>query len=268
MANRKLPDGNDGPSIRHRTKLEIRLPERADVFDQDSEYCSVLLDGEWRRMRFHDYDRIFAVPGLYEQLFHDILDCRSPDVVGKLLKEQIQQDGVTASSLRVLDLGAGNGLVGEQLRTVGAGFLVGVDILPEAKQAALRDRPEVYDDYHVADLTALSPAEHDTLLACRFNALSCVAALGYADIPPRAFRAAFNLVADGGWIAFTIKDRFLSDDDTSGFARLITACRDAGVLHVRATERYRHRLDVRGNPLHYVALVGTKQADIGEELLP
>lgn len=256
----------------NRKQYEIRLPQRPEQVDQDvdqdSEYCSVLLDGTWQDIRFHDYGRIFAIPGLYEQLFHDILDCRSPDVVAKLLKEQLQRDTVAASALRVLDLGAGNGLVGEQLRTIGAGYLVGVDILPSARAAALRDRPEVYDAYHVLDITDLSEQDGRILRESRFNALSCVAALGYGDIPPPAFRAAYNLVGDGGWVAFTIKDRFLSDSDTSGFATLIAACERAGLLDVRARERYRHRLDIRGCALHYVAVVGTKQGDIPADLLP
>ncbi|ACU97227.1 class I SAM-dependent DNA methyltransferase [Saccharomonospora viridis] len=267
MGNNRLPNDNAGFSNKHR-RLDVRLPEHVEDIDQDSEYCSVLLDGSWQQVRFHDYDRIFTIPGLYEQLFHDILDCRSPDVIGKLLKEELQRNNVPASSLRVLDLGAGNGVVGEQLRTVGVGYLVGADILQEAKDAARRDRPEVYDDYHVVDMTQLTESEQDALAGHRFNALSCVAALGYGDIPPEAFRAAFNFVSDGGWIAFTIKDRFLSDSDTSGFARLIERCTEAGVLQVRVSERYRHRLNVRGEPLHYVALVGTKQSDIPADLLP
>ncbi|ASR36422.1 methyltransferase [Prauserella marina] len=267
MTNRRLPDGNNVPPTAHPTKLRIELPEPSDRFDQDSEFCLVEIDGTWQKIRFHDYDRIFAIPGLYEQLFHDILDCRSPDVVGKLLKEEIQRDNVDASSLRVLDLGAGNGLVAEQLRTVGAGYLFGVDIIPEARHAALRDRPEVYDEYLVADLTALSGQDTASLSQSRCNTLSCVAALGYSDIPPSAFRAAFNFISDGGWIAFTIKDRFLSDEDTSGFAKLIERCQEAGVLQVRSSERYRHRLNVGGEPLHYVALVGTKQADIPADLV-
>ncbi|MBK1782927.1 class I SAM-dependent DNA methyltransferase [Prauserella cavernicola] len=266
MANRRLPHENGGPSMNN--KLQIRLPEHPERIDQDSEYCSVLLDGTWHDIRFHDYDRIFSIPGLYEQLFHDVLDCRSPDVVGKLLKEQIQADDVDASSLRVLDLGAGNGLVGEQLRTVGAQHLVGVDILTEASDAALRDRPEVYDEYRVLDFTALSEQDTAALARHEFNTLSCVAALGYGDIPPAAFRSAFNLVGDGGWIAFTIKDRFLGDEDTSGFARLIRRCQEAGVLEVRSSERYRHRLDIKGDPLYYVAIVGVKKADIPSGLEP
>ncbi len=140
MGNNRLPNDNAGFSNKHR-RLDVRLPEHVEDIDQDSEYCSVLLDGSWQQVRFHDYDRIFTIPGLYEQLFHDILDCRSPDVIGKLLKEELQRNNVPASSLRVLDLGAGNGVVGEQLRTVGVGYLVGADILQEAKDAARRDRP-------------------------------------------------------------------------------------------------------------------------------
>lgn len=251
------------------SRLEIRLPQRdSGEFDQDSEYCSVFFDGQWRDIRFHDYASIYRIPGLYEQLFHDILDCRSPDVVGKLLKEQLQHDGVSADTLRVLDLGAGNGLVGEQLRHVGAEYLVGVDITPEAGVAVARDRPDVYDGYHVADIIEPPAAVASALHGAKFNTMSCVAALGYADIPPAAFRAAFNLVSDGGWICFTIKDRFLSAEDTSGFAQLIGACERENVLRVRSSQRYRHRLDVAGDPLHYVALVGTKQRDIPAELLP
>ncbi|EID56197.1 class I SAM-dependent DNA methyltransferase [Saccharomonospora xinjiangensis] len=266
MENERRESEMAGAQARHGQR-EVRLPDRVEHIDQDTEYCSVLVDGVWQKIRFHDYDRIFAIPGLYEQLFHDILDCRSPDVVGKLLKEQLQRENVSPSSLRVLDLGAGNGLVGAQLRTVGAGHLVGVDIIPEARQAALRDRPEVYDDYLVVDMTRLAEQDQATLASRRFNALSCVAALGYGDIPPEAFRTAFNFVADGGWIAFTIKDRFLSEADTSGFARLIERATESGLLTVHQSERYRHRLDVRGEPLHYVALVGTKQADIPADLV-
>ncbi|EHY87812.1 class I SAM-dependent DNA methyltransferase [Saccharomonospora azurea] len=266
MENERLPGENAGSRSRKR-HFDVRLPEQVKRIDQDTEYCSVLLDGEWQKIRFHDYDRIFAIPGLYEQLFHDILDCRSPDVVGKLLKEELQRDNVSPSSLRVLDLGAGNGLVGAQMRTVGAGYLVGVDIIPEARDAALRDRPEVYDDYHVLDMTDLTEQDRATLARHRFTALSCVAALGYGDIPPEAFRTAYNFVADGGWISFTIKDRFLSEGDTSGFARLIERAKETGLLDVRMSERYRHRLNVRGEPLHYVAVVGRKQADMPADLL-
>jgi predicted TPR repeat methyltransferase len=258
---------NNGATAAPAASTRIRLPRPADHLDQDAEHCSVLIDGEWQDIRFHDYDRIYRVPGLYEQLFHDILGCSSPDVIAKLLKEELQQDGYEPESLRVLDLGAGNGLVGEQLRNIGVGTLVGVDIIPEAREAALRDRPDVYEAYHVADMTALSPVLHEELASYRCNTLSCVAALGFADIPPAAFRTAFNLISDNGWIAFNIKDRFLSEEDTSGFATLIRRLRDEKVMTLLTSERYEHRRNVHGQPLQYVALIGTKNRDIPEDFL-
>jgi hypothetical protein len=35
--------------------------------------------------------------------------------------------------------------------------VVGVDIIPEAQEAADRDRPGVYEDYYVVDLTRMQP---------------------------------------------------------------------------------------------------------------
>jgi hypothetical protein len=36
--------------------------------------------------------------------------------------------------------------------------------------------------------------------------MTSVAALGFGDIPPEVFESAFELVEDGGWAAFTIKE--------------------------------------------------------------
>src|SRR5438067_11591881 len=124
MPSREIPAGNVRATSHRDHALQIRLPRPSNRLDQDAEHCSVLLRGEWCDFRFHDYDRIYRVPGLYEQLFHDILECQSPDVIAKLLKEELQQDGYEPGSLRVLDLGAGNGLVGEQLRNIGVGAMV------------------------------------------------------------------------------------------------------------------------------------------------
>ena len=48
-----------------------------------------------------------------------------------------------------------------------------------------------------------------------------MAALGFGDIPVRVFAEAFNLVDDGGWVAFNIKETFLDERDTSGFSVFI-----------------------------------------------
>ena len=238
----------------------ISFPSSNGDADQDAECCDVVIDGEERRIRFHDYADIYAVPGLYEQLFYTELRCQSPQQVCEALAAELEAAGTDAAGLRVLDLGAGNGMVGERVAELGARTIVGVDILPEAAQAAERDRPGVYDDYVVDDLTALSDEGRETLAGADFNCLMTVAALGFGDIPPAAFETAFDLVADDGWIALSIKEDFLNSGDGSGFSRLIRDKIDSGALEVLVEHPYDHRRAARGDALRYVALIGRKRA--------
>jgi predicted TPR repeat methyltransferase len=179
-----------------------------------------------------------------------------------LLARALEEQGVDPAELRVLDVGAGNGMVGEEIRALGAGTVHGVDIIEEAAQAAARDRPDVYDGYLVADLTALGPAQREELGARRFNTMTTVAALGFGDIPPAAFATAFNLVETSGLIAFTIKEDFVTDHDATGFSHLINRMLGEEVITLLADEHYRHRLSVRREPLFYIAFIARKLKDI------
>jgi hypothetical protein len=237
---------------------QIRFPSDSGAeLSQDEEWCEVLLDDDWTRIRFHDYGDIYAVEGLYEHLFYVRLRCQSPTVVATLLAEAVEEAGEDPAELTVLDLGAGNGMVGEALREHGFRELVGVDITPEAGEAVERDRPGLYAEYHVCDL--LDPP--DELEGERFTAMTSVAALGFGDVPPEVFMAAFDRVEDGGWVAFTIKEDFLDrGEDDSGFAGLIAGMLRSGAIDERGRRRYRHRLDVAGDPIHYVAIAGVKRS--------
>lgn len=173
------------------------------------------------KFRFHDYDQIYSRPGLYEQIFYDRLKCTSPKKVGENLRGAIAASEQSINELRVLDLGAGNGMMGEVLRSFGVARIIGADIIPEAREAADRDRPGVYDEYYIADFIALEEDTQSELKDWSINCLTSVAALGFDDIPVRAFYAAMNCVEDTGWIAFNIKETFLDNSDASGFSRFI-----------------------------------------------
>jgi len=239
---------------------DVRLPSAE--CGQDEEWCEVLIDGEPRRIRFHDYHEIYSIPGLYEHLFYELLECDSPRAVTGLLGGELRDEGRSASELRVLEVGAGNGMVGEELTELGVDSIVGVDIIEEAAVAAERDRPGTYDDYLIVDLTDIPPDTHAALRERRFNCMVTVAALGFGDIPPDAFANAFNLVEPDGLVAFNIKEDFISDGDGSGFSRLISDAMDDGTIEVLAERRYRHRLSIAGEPLHYVAIVARKRGDL------
>jgi SAM-dependent methyltransferase len=222
-----------------------------------------LLDGEKKeKIRLHDYDLIYSVPGLYEQVVYERLKCQSPSTVTDVLRYSVSQSNQRFSELRVLDLGAGNGMAGEELKKHGVSRLVGVDIIPEAQAATERDRPGVYDAYYVVDFTRLSTDQRKELASWSPDCLISVAALGFGDIPARAFLEAFNMIGKEGWVAFNVKETFLDRSDNSGFSQLIRELIFSEYLDLYHLQRYRHRLSIEGEPLYYFALGGKKNADV------
>ncbi|MGE3164141.1 MAG: class I SAM-dependent methyltransferase [Planctomycetota bacterium] len=248
----------------HHVRFPVTEPHQ---LDQDESYFLLVEDGTERRLRFHDYRQIYQRPGLYEQLFYQRLKCGSPKRVADILSKVLRDNREEMSELRVLDLGAGNGMFGEQLQSMGVARVIGVDICREAGMACDRDRPGVYDAYFVRDLCELDAETQRELAEWQIDCLSCVAALGFGDIPARAFANAFNLVAASGWIAFNIKESFLLESDTSGFSRLIKSLLVNDALEVHHLERYRHRISIDGRPLFYYALVGRKESDIPNRIM-
>ena len=228
---------------------------------QDEAFFYLVESGQETKYRFHEYGDIYKRPGLYEQLFYHRLKCSSPKIVADILAKVLRENSVEMTELRVLDLGAGNGMFGEQLQTVGVARVVGVDICEEACIACERDRPGVYDAYYVCDLCNPDHTRQD-IASWQIDCLSCVAALGFGDIPAKAFANAFNMVVPTGWIAFNIKESFLLESDTSGFSRLVKSLLVSDALEIHHLERYRHRISIDGRPLFYYALVGKKEYDI------
>lgn len=248
-------------------QLLVALPEPSLSMEQDSEFLLVRVDGRWEQIRLHDYEKIYAIPGLYERVIYDILKCDSPVTICRLLEAELAARNIPPRELRVLDLGAGNGIVGEILADMGVEFIVGEDIIKAAAVAAKRDRPGIYNYYHVADMTQLGEDDRRKLAGYRLNCLICVAALGFGDIPPLAFATAYNLIEPGAWVAFNIKEAFLKQDDDSGFARLIRRMTAEGTLGIHKKVRFQHRIGTDRRPIHYFGIVGTKDREIGERHL-
>jgi len=247
----------------------IRFPaiDTNDLSQDEAYFTLTDLSGVQTQLRFHDYEALYARPGLYEQLFYDRLKCQSPEKVVAILRHGMADEPSLFNELRVLDLGAGNGMVGEELQKFGVARLVGVDISAAAAMAVGRDRPGIYDDYHAIDMSIMNATQREQLADWRFNCLVSVAALGFGDIPVRVFAEAFNLIDDGGWVAFNIKETFLDDRDTSGFSVFIKTLILSEYLDIYHMERYRHRLSIDGQPLYYFGIACRKASAIPEEML-
>ncbi len=246
--------------------FNIRFPKKGS-FSQDQEWCEVQFGNEWKKIRFHEYSDIYKIPGLYETIFYRTLRCNSPNRISSLLNEVMIELNVSPDKLRVLDVGAGNGMSGEALQSLGIRKIVGIDLLPEAKAAALRDRPWVYDHYLECDLTKLSEEQRTFFEGYKFNTLCTIAALGFGDIPPMAFYTAFNLISSHGFVAFNIKEDFLKQSTGSSFAKLISKLIEHEIIEIELYKRYQHRLNTQGEALYYVGIIAKKNTDIPIEFI-
>lgn len=246
---------------------DIRFIDTINGVEQDEERCEIVARGEKRQIRFHDYAAVFRTPGLYEELFYDRLECCSPSYISNLLESVVHESGERLEDFCVLDVGAGNGMMGDELQDLGVRSIIGIDIIPEAKEATNRDRPDVYDDYWVTDLTDLPEVQEERLRRADANCLTTVAALGFGDIPPLAFAKALDLIATPGWLAFNLKESFLREQDESGFSKLIRRLNRDGFIQTLCYRRYQHRISISGEPLFYVAVIAKKLKDLDYDLL-
>jgi SAM-dependent methyltransferase len=251
-----------------RPRYRIQFPpDDVNELGQDEVYFYLVEGEERRKIRLHDYDAMYSISGLYEQVVYERLKCHSPSKVRDVLRSTIAQSDQRFTERRVLDFGAGNGMAGEVLQEDGVARIVAVDIIPEAREATERDRPEVYDAYYVADFCNLTDEQREELSSWSLDCLLSVAALGFGDIPPRAFMEAFNLIDECGWVAFNIKESFLDRSDSTGFSQLIRELMFSSYLKIYHLERYRHRLSVDGKPIYYYAVGGKKRSNVPQELL-
>ena len=135
---------------------------------------------------------------------------------------------------------------GEALAARGMRPVVGLDILPAARDAALRDRPGVYDAYLAADLCALTPAEERLIRDAAPNTLACVGSVGGGHLPAEAVAAALELLPPDALVAYAFDVELRADP-------LQRAARAApGQL---ARERALHRRTVTGGERHWEAVV-------------
>jgi hypothetical protein len=202
-------------------------------------------DGRTEEFHLHDYERLYSLPGVYEQIVQERLQCRSPQVMAALLAETVDAVGWTRAETKVIDVAAGNGVSGDALRSEGLEPVLGIDIVPAARTAALRDRPAVYGDYLTIDLLQMPGRRRQTIRELGARALCCVAPVGHGpQVPPPVLIAGAELVTRDALVAH-MHDPAIDPEDP-----ITTAL--WGEHGWAATElrrhRYVHRRTVNGDP--------------------
>jgi SAM-dependent methyltransferase len=199
----------------------------------DGEYIAL---SEHEIVHLHEYARIYAVPGLYEHV-----------AAARL--------GLAPGSMTVLDVGAGTGLVGELVRRGGVAQVVGVDSLPAARVASLRDRPGVYADYVVGDFLR-GDALREALGQYALGGLVSAGAFGGTHATPQALDNALAVLPPGAPVAFTIDERRMDESDPDGFGAAVARLVAGGGLVVMERTRFQHRVTTTGEPIFYQLVVG------------
>ena len=210
-------------------------------------------------VHLHDYARIYRVPGLYEQIVQGLLRCRSPQTAVDGLARASAGLTIDPAEIVLLDLGAGTGLVGELTRELGVPTVIGLDSLPAARTACLRDRPGVYLDYLIGDLAAPSPGLLARLREHRPTALISAGAFGGTHAPPAALLGALALLPTGAPVVFTIDERWMDTDGPGGFRAAVAQLLASDQLRLLERSRFRHRLSTAGHPIHYELIVAVVQ---------
>ena len=220
--------------------------------ETDGEYIAL---SEHELVHLHEYTRIYAVPGLYEHVVQDRLQCTSPQVAAAGFLRAAARLGAEPDAMTVLDVGAGTGSVGELVRRGGVARVVGVDSLPAARAASLRDRPGVYADYVIGDF--LRPDTlREALRPYALGGLVSAGAFGGTHATPQALDNALALLPPGAPVAFTIHEQWMDATDPDGFGTAIEGLVADGRLTVLERTRFQHRVTTTGEPIFYQLLVG------------
>jgi hypothetical protein len=230
--------------------------------ESEGEYVVLRSPGsEEEIVHLHDYERFYAVPGLYEHVVQKLLQCRSPQVAVEALAHALARLEIDPDDVVLLDLGAGTGIVGELATGAGVSRVIGLDALEAARTACLRDRPGIYCDYLVGNLAAPPPDLLARLRRHRPTALISAGAMGGNHAPPAALATMLNLLPAGAPVVFTIDERWMKTDARGGYKTAVSRLIESGGLRLLDRTRFQHRLSTAGSPIHYELVVAPTGTD-------
>jgi trans-aconitate methyltransferase len=235
------------------TGLQVELDETPGRAQQEEAFVLTRDDGTSERIVLHDYSKVYAVPGLYEEVVQHQLNCASPQVLAQTLADAVAEAGGSTADLRVLDIGAGNGVVGEELHARGAQVVAGTDGVEAARDAARRDRPGLYEVYEIAGVDDIDVkqlvADHG------LNTLTSAGALGIGHVEIADVAQWWAAFPPGSWFAVTVP---LDVADPAGEDLLGVLAAAEPTTKVVRQENFAHRRRMSGETITYSVIVARK----------
>ncbi len=175
-------------------------------------------DGTQKMLHAWDYKSMFKHPFLYDEYYGQYLKLDAPRIIWSYFQDVLKKQEEN-NPLRILDIAAGSGQLGSEIRKSNAEchILVGLDILTEAKQATLRDRPGIYDDYCVLDLANLANNDLRYLKSLDPNCIFIISATGggdttdehnYKDVELEEYKTLLSIVSSGSFFIFNVREHY------------------------------------------------------------
>ncbi len=141
------------------------------------------------------------------------LGYNAPRGGAELLASRVADKGA-----RVLDAGAGTGLVGEELHRVGFERITALDMSPG--MLAQAEQKSVYEELVVGELGKPLPFETG-----QFAGVTCIGVLTFGHAPPEALDELVRVTAAGGPVIFSMRTDYYTD---GGFDIRQAALEEAG----------------------------------------
>ncbi len=116
--------------------------------------------------------------------------------IPQLMAEELS--GFTPVNARILDAGAGTGLVGQFLGSLGYGNLVAMDLSSEMLNKA-REK-DVYQEFHQMDMGEALDFPDDS-----FDAVVCAGVLTFSHAPARSLYEMVRVTKPGGHILYSLR---------------------------------------------------------------
>ena len=63
------------------------------------------LNGEQRAVKLHDYKGIYSYPWLYECVLYNLLGCKTPEELCKLIKSTFLENNINSNKIKMLEMG-------------------------------------------------------------------------------------------------------------------------------------------------------------------
>jgi predicted TPR repeat methyltransferase len=128
----------------------------------------------------------------YDTELEEVYGWRSPRIAAEFVNKYVSKDG------RILDAGAGTGLVGCCLHKLGYTDLLAIDLSEEMLRKARNKK--VYKKLHQMDLGETLNFPDDA-----FDAVVCVGVLTYGHAPASSLREMIRVTKPGGHIVFSLR---------------------------------------------------------------